>query len=782
VDTFTYTATDGALESSEATVTVTVREVSETGTLIITCDNGYTVYVNGTQVGSGSNWNQSQTYTIDVADGKNVIAVRGTDAGGVAALLAELTVSGERSGTSTACRVSTVEETGWQEISFDDSGWAYATDYGAYGTGVWGTRVAGMPTDTPAHWIWSSNNDADNVVYVRFTVGEGGGNTPPVAADDAASTDEDTAVTIDVLANDTDADGDALAVSAVTQGANGAVTSSGTDVTYVPNEHFNGEDSFTYTAEDGNGGQSTATVTVTVTSVNDPPVAVAVADVTSGRVPLTVNFDGSGSSDIDGTIVDYEWDLDGESDYGAQVTYTFTDPGVYTVTLYVFDDEGAAGSDSLTITVTANTPPVAQDQAVTTDEDAAKTITLVATDADGDALTYSIVSEPGYGMLTGTPPNMTYEPDGDYYGQDSFLFRANDGYGDSNIATVTITVAPVNDAPVARDGSAATTADMPVDVTLSAYDVDEDALTFVIASAPAHGAITGDDGDALVTYTPEAGFAGEDSFTFVASDGVADSGAATVTVTVTDELVEIVSVSTGKPYSLATAQVDALYYIDRNYRITSLDPSLDGMVLVRTANNDKRVTEPDHLVLRLGLEAVVSVCYDRRWTALPSWLDDGTWTYKGDGASVTDSGASPMEVFEKTFPAGELTLGGNLSGGAEGAKSNYIVIVRPAAGSGLAAPKFTVGPLAADEWLNDGDSDGDGLLDSFEIDRGLDPDNADTDADGIADEAETDVDGTDLWDVQEELGTEFNSVPDSGDGAGGGGSGGGCFIGTGSIR
>ena len=162
-------------------------------------------------------------------------------------------------------------------------------------------------------------------------------------------------------------------------------------------------------------------------------------------------------------------------------------------------------------------------------------------------------------------------------------------------------------------------------MTLSAYDVDDDALSFAIASPPANGAITGDDGDNLVTYTPDSGFTGQDSFTFVAGDGVAESNAATVTITVTDELVVIVSVSTGRPYSLATAQTDALYYIDRNYRISSLESELDGMVMVRTSNNDKYVAEPDHLVLRLGVEAVVSVCYDKRWSVLPSWLEDGTW-------------------------------------------------------------------------------------------------------------------------------------------------------------
>ncbi|RKY36091.1 MAG: hypothetical protein DRP73_03945, partial [Candidatus Omnitrophota bacterium] len=112
--------------------------------------------------------------------------------------------------------------------------------------------------------------------------------------------------------------------------------------------------------------------------------------------------------------------------------------------------DGNGGTDTATVTVTVNNvndPPVAQDQSVNTDEDTPVDITLVATDADGDSLTYAIVTQPSHGTLTGTPPNVTYTPDANYNGPDSFTFKANDGKTDSNIATVSITVNPVNDPP-----------------------------------------------------------------------------------------------------------------------------------------------------------------------------------------------------------------------------------------------------------------------------------------------------------------------------------------------
>jgi hypothetical protein len=177
-----------------------------------------------------------------------------------------------------------------------------------------------------------------------------------------------------------------------------------------------------------------------------------------------------------------------------------------------------------------NDPPVADDQSVSTDEDTAVEITLTASDVDGDPLTFGIVTAPAHGALSGAAPNVTYTPDADYHGPDSFTFRANDGVADSNLAAVSITVDPVNDAPVADDQSVSTDQDTPLDVTLTASDVDGDPLTFTTVTGPSHGTLSGTAPD--VTYTPDAGYDGPDSLTFRANDGVADSNLATVSITV----------------------------------------------------------------------------------------------------------------------------------------------------------------------------------------------------------------------------------------------------------
>ena len=139
------------------------------------------------------------------------------------------------------------------------------------GTGT----LSGMPgtDDTGAHEIALTASDGTLETTQTFTLVVGdGANQTPVAADDAAVTNEDTPIEIDVLANDTDADGDPLSVTSVSEPANGTAAVGGDNaVLYTPASNYFGEDSFTYTVSDGAGGEATAEVVVTVTPVNDPP-------------------------------------------------------------------------------------------------------------------------------------------------------------------------------------------------------------------------------------------------------------------------------------------------------------------------------------------------------------------------------------------------------------------------------------------------------------------------------------------------------------------------------
>lgn len=180
-----------------------------------------------------------------------------------------------------------------------------------------------------------------------------------------------------------------------------------------------------------------------------------------------------------------------------------------------------------------NTAPVADAQSVTTAEDTPVAITLTGSDPDGDPLTYQVVSEPSNGTLTGTLPDRTYTPSANYNGLDSFTFKVNDGILDSQPATVTITVDPVNDPPVANEDTATTEEDTAVDIDVLANDtdVDGDALEVDSVTVPANGSVT-INSDNTVTYTPDQDFCGTDSFTYTVSDGKAGTATANVSIEV----------------------------------------------------------------------------------------------------------------------------------------------------------------------------------------------------------------------------------------------------------
>ncbi len=182
--------------------------------------------------------------------------------------------------------------------------------------------------------------------------------TPPNAVDDAVVTAEDTPVVVNVLGNDTDADGDPLAVTAVTSGAHGGVALAGATVIYTPNLDYAGGDTFTYTIDDGHGGTDTATVAVTVTPINDPPAAGDDMYSTPSDTPLAVGAPGilANDADVEGSMLSPvliappasgALNLDGSGAF----TYTPAAGFVGTVTFTYVASDGAASSSPATVTI-----------------------------------------------------------------------------------------------------------------------------------------------------------------------------------------------------------------------------------------------------------------------------------------------------------------------------------------------------------------------------------------------------------------------------------------------
>jgi hypothetical protein len=198
-------------------------------------------------------------------------------------------------------------------------------------------------------------------------------------------------------------------------------------------------------------------------------------------------------------------------------------------------NDGVADSNvatvSITVTSKTNQPPVAESKSVQTNEDTRVSIMLEGRDPEGKSLKFKIISGPKHGDLTGEAPHLKYRPDPDYNGPDSFTFRTSDGKADSNLATVSITVKPVNDAPEAKDIHIQKSGPGPVSGFLRGTDVDGDALQFRIVRVPARGKVTVDAKTGRFVYTPPSGSKRIDvTFRYVVNDGTLDSDRALVKI------------------------------------------------------------------------------------------------------------------------------------------------------------------------------------------------------------------------------------------------------------
>ena len=306
----------------------------------------------------------------------------------------------------------------------------------------------------------------------------------------------------------------------------------------TPVADANGTATVTVTGDDGQGADNTVTrtFTVTVNAVNDTPALVTTgAQATDEDTPLTVTVN---APDVDGETVTFTAESDNvdvvatlanATSSAVELTMTATADYNGSANITVTADDGTAtanatASETFVLTVNAvNDAPVADALSVSTSEDISVAITLTASDVDLDTLTYTVTTQPSSGTLTGTAPSLTYAPNAQYNGSDSFTFTANDGTVDSASATVGIAVAAVNDSPAALHRTVSTTEGVALTFTVTGFDGDGDPVTYAIASPPSHGVVTGD--LPSVTYTPDADFAGQDVFTYTVSDGAASTSA-----------------------------------------------------------------------------------------------------------------------------------------------------------------------------------------------------------------------------------------------------------------
>jgi hypothetical protein len=371
-------------------------------------------------------------------------------------------------------------------------------------------------------------------------------NDAPVASAQSVSTAEDTAKGITLTGSDVE--NSPLTFAIVTNPTNGVLNGLNPNtgsVTYSPNVNFNGADSFAFTVNDGSLTSAVASVTITVTAVNDAPVANNQSVGTTEDTSLPITLTGN---DVDGPIMNFtvvgppaHGTLSGTApnlSYQPVTNYNGTDSFTFTV------NDGSLTSTvaAVSITVTAvNDAPAANNDVYTLGKNTSLTIPAPGvlgndTDPDGDTLAALAVLDPGHGVLTmNTNGGFTYTPASNYFGTDAFIYQVGDGATFSLPALVNLIITNINRMPVANDQTVTATRDTPQALMLTASDADNDPLTYAIVSSPAHGVISGfNTNSGGLTYTPDAGYTGPDSFTFHVKDGTTNSAAASVSLTILD--------------------------------------------------------------------------------------------------------------------------------------------------------------------------------------------------------------------------------------------------------
>ncbi|MBM5084414.1 tandem-95 repeat protein [Vibrio parahaemolyticus] len=364
-------------------------------------------------------------------------------------------------------------------------------------------------------------------------------NDAPVAKDDTAITDEDTPVTIDVLPNDTDVDGDKLSIqSAFVIEAQGKVEIVDGKLVFTPAENFNGDAEITYTVTDGSLTDQ-ATVKVTVNAVNDTPVVESnIADQTLAEdfTPYSIDLN-TAFSDVDGELT---FSVSGNSNIQvaivngiATITPTADWNGSETLTFTATDPSGESVSQPVNFTVT----PVADIEAdkTTVVEDTPTIIKVLGNDTfEGKDKVVSLDAENGPKngtVIVNSDGTVTYTPNDNYVGEDTFTYVVTSG-GVSESTTVEVNVTPVNDAPVAKGDIATTQEDtaVTIDVLPNDTDVDGDTLSIQSASVPSdQGTVEIVDGK--LVFTPAENFNGDAEIIYTVTDGqLTDEAKVTVTV------------------------------------------------------------------------------------------------------------------------------------------------------------------------------------------------------------------------------------------------------------
>ena len=293
------------------------------------------------------------------------------------------------------------------------------------------------------------------------------------------------------------------------------------DLIYQPDKDYYGMDGFDFIVNNGTESSESAHITINVIPVNDPPIV----NFTQVQIDEDTSFSLSTiANDPDG---DFVYCYIKKPPNNGVISSSFPER-IYTpnanffgqdnFVFYLYD--GQIFSDNMTMNIEVkaiNDQPRVFDQFITLKEDSQKRVTLDGSDLDNDHIVFTIEKVPEHGGISGISPDLIYTPNPNYFGNDVFSYKANDGQIDSKIAYCYLTIQASNDQPTANDMTISVTEGQSVVFSLSGNDADNAPLSYIIQSTPVYGKLTGTLPDLI--YTPNNGFHGDDAFTYQVSDG-----------------------------------------------------------------------------------------------------------------------------------------------------------------------------------------------------------------------------------------------------------------------
>ncbi|MCX8813709.1 tandem-95 repeat protein [Vibrio parahaemolyticus] len=510
--------------------------VSGNSNVLVSIENGIAT------ISPTADWNGSETLTFTATDpsGESVSQTVNFTVAPVADIVADKTTVVEDTPTI-------IKVLGNDTFEGDDKVVSLDTNNGP-ANGTVSVNPDGSVTYTPN----DNYHGADSFTYIVTSGGVSESTTvnvdvtpvndAPVAKDDIATTQEDTAVTIDVLPNDSDVDGDKLSIqSASVPEAQGKVEIVDGKLVFTPAENFHGDAEITYTLTDG-ALTDQATVNVTVNAVNDTPVVESnLADQTLAEdfTPYTIDLN-TAFSDVDNVDGELTFSVSGNSNVLvsiengiATISPTADWNGSEILTFKATDPSGESISQTVNFTV-APVADIVADKA-TVVEDTPTIIKVLGNDTfeGGDqVVSLDTNNGPANGTVSVNPDgSVTYTPNDNYHGTDSFTYIVTSG-GVSESTAVNVDVTPVNDAPVAKDDIATTQEDtaVTIDALPNDTDADGDKLSIESASVPKEqGTVEVVDGK--LVFTPAENFNGDAEITYTVTDGqLTDEAKVTVTV------------------------------------------------------------------------------------------------------------------------------------------------------------------------------------------------------------------------------------------------------------